>query len=220
VTGNGDAASAFAELKTQLEGPLAGMGTAFSSSLFGLAGALALGVLELQAGQAQNRFFSDLEEFLAGRAELPEAEKPLAEENAAPPAYVEALLAQVAENLAQMQRTMARGDEERRTAQAGLAQLTDRLADLADQLRAQQKVIMTLEKSRGELQPAVAELTHQVALSVASNEELRSHLRSVDQALGRLLAEVAGARQQMPDAMRQEIRLLARSLGHPTLPHA
>ena len=41
------------------------MATAFSSSLFGLAGSLVLGFLDLQAGQAQNRFYNDLEEWLS-----------------------------------------------------------------------------------------------------------------------------------------------------------
>ncbi|MFP4246715.1 MAG: flagellar motor protein MotA [Halochromatium sp.] len=60
----------FATLKEGLEAPLAGMGTAFSSSLFGLGGSLILGFLDLQAGHAQNRFFNDLEEWLSGLTQL------------------------------------------------------------------------------------------------------------------------------------------------------
>ena len=60
----------FATLKTGLEAPLAGMGTAFSSSLFGLGGSLVLGFVDLQAGHAQNRFFNDLEEWLSGLTQL------------------------------------------------------------------------------------------------------------------------------------------------------
>ncbi|MCU0819399.1 MAG: flagellar motor protein MotA [Beijerinckiaceae bacterium] len=55
----------FDELKRNLAAPLGGMGIAFSSSLFGLAGSLILGFLDLQAGQAQSRFFYDLEEWLS-----------------------------------------------------------------------------------------------------------------------------------------------------------
>jgi hypothetical protein len=58
-------ATVFEELKTGLEAPLSGMGLAFSSSLFGLAGSLILGFLELQANQAQNRFYNDLEDWLS-----------------------------------------------------------------------------------------------------------------------------------------------------------
>ncbi len=53
------------ELKQGLQAPIAGMGTAFSSSLFGLAGSLVLGFLDLQASQAQTRFYNDLEDWLS-----------------------------------------------------------------------------------------------------------------------------------------------------------
>jgi hypothetical protein len=61
----GDAASVFDTLKEGLAAPLGGMGISFSSSLFGLAGSLILGFLDLQSSQAQNRFYTDLEDWLA-----------------------------------------------------------------------------------------------------------------------------------------------------------
>jgi hypothetical protein len=61
----GDSGSLFDTLKEGLAAPLAGMGISFSSSLFGLAGSLILGFLDLQSSQAQNRFYTDLEDWLA-----------------------------------------------------------------------------------------------------------------------------------------------------------
>jgi hypothetical protein len=61
----GDAGSMFDTLKEGLAAPLGGMGISFSSSLFGLAGSLVLGFLDLQSSQAQNRFYTDLEDWLA-----------------------------------------------------------------------------------------------------------------------------------------------------------
>jgi hypothetical protein len=61
----GDAASMFDSLREGLAAPLSGMGISFSSSLFGLAGSLVLGFLDLQAGQAQNRFYTELEDWLS-----------------------------------------------------------------------------------------------------------------------------------------------------------
>jgi hypothetical protein len=61
----GDADSVFDALKEGLAAPLGGMGISFSSSLFGLAGSLVLGFLDLQTGQAQNRFYTNLEDWLA-----------------------------------------------------------------------------------------------------------------------------------------------------------
>jgi len=60
-----DTAAIFDELKNSLAGPLQGMGLSFSASLFGLAGSLILGFLDLQAGQAQSRFYTELEDWLA-----------------------------------------------------------------------------------------------------------------------------------------------------------
>jgi hypothetical protein len=61
----GDAQSTFEALREGLAAPLSGMGISFSSSLFGLAGSLVLGFLDLQSSQAQNRFYTDLEDWLS-----------------------------------------------------------------------------------------------------------------------------------------------------------
>ena len=66
---SGPAEEAVTQLIKNLEQPLSGMGTAFSSSLFGLGGSLIVGFLDLQAGQSQNRFYTDLEDWLAGMTE-------------------------------------------------------------------------------------------------------------------------------------------------------
>jgi hypothetical protein len=65
---DGQTQALFGELKTGLAAPLAGMGISFSSSLFGLSGSLILGFLDLQAGQAQSRFFYELEDWLSTTA--------------------------------------------------------------------------------------------------------------------------------------------------------
>ena len=61
----GDAGAIFDSLKEGLAAPLGGMGISFSSSLFGLAGSLVLGFLDLQSSQAQNRFYTELEDWLS-----------------------------------------------------------------------------------------------------------------------------------------------------------
>jgi hypothetical protein len=188
------------------------MGTAFSSSLFGLGGALVLGVLDLQAGHAQNRFYNYLEEWLSELTHLPsstltaEGDQPL-------PVYIEALLEQTAENLNQLQRSVARGEEDRRAVQNNLARLSEQLAELTDQLRSEQKLILNLTKNQTDLQPVMAELASHVANSLSGNEEMRDHLRNVDVGLERLLEEVSAARSQFGDELRDEFRLLARSIA-------
>ncbi|MBN2059247.1 MAG: biopolymer transporter ExbB [Deltaproteobacteria bacterium] len=68
--GTGDFALVFETLKEGLQDPLSGMGTAFSSSLFGLGGSLVLGFIDIQASHAQNRFFNEMEEWLSGVTQL------------------------------------------------------------------------------------------------------------------------------------------------------
>ena len=68
--GTRDFINVFGHLKQGLEEPLKGMGTAFSSSLFGLGGSLVLGFVDIQAGNAQNRFFNEMEEWLSGVTRL------------------------------------------------------------------------------------------------------------------------------------------------------
>ncbi len=67
---SGDTNDVLDALKTGLREPLDGMGTAFSSSLFGLAGSLVLGFLDLQAGRAQTRFYTELENWLSSVTDL------------------------------------------------------------------------------------------------------------------------------------------------------
>src|SRR5690606_15856294 len=66
----GDTASLFTNLKEGLAAPLGGMGTAFSASLLGLSGSLILGFLDLQTSQAQNAFYTDLEDWMTSMTEL------------------------------------------------------------------------------------------------------------------------------------------------------
>ncbi len=68
--GTGDASAVLDALKSGLAAPLAGMGTAFSSSLFGLASSLVLGFLDLQAGRSQTRFYTELENWLSSVTDL------------------------------------------------------------------------------------------------------------------------------------------------------
>ncbi len=129
--GGGDPAAAFAELKSRLAAPLGGMSTAFSASLFGLAGSLVLGFLDLQASLAQNRFYQDLEEWLSGFTRIGGGGTGTEYGDAPIPAYIQALLEQTADGLENLQRIMARGEEGRIAANTNQQSLTG-TADAAD----------------------------------------------------------------------------------------
>jgi len=210
--GGSDAARAFADLKSGLESPLAGMSTAFSSSLFGLAGSLVLGFLDLQAGQAQNRFYNDLEEWLSTYTRLSGGQLGDGGDGSVP-AYTQALLEQTADSLENLQRILARSEESRIGANATLASLTDRLGVLGEQMKAGQILMVRLAENQLELKPSLTRLADVAEGSIGHDDVLRSHLRNIEAYLARLTEDVAQGRVQSVQELRSEIRILARTIA-------
>jgi hypothetical protein len=209
--GSGDPASLFEELKRGLETPLSGMGTAFSSSLFGLAGSLVLGFLELQAGQAHNRFLNDLEEWLSGVTKLSSG-GPAIDGDQSVPAYIQALLEQTAESLEQLQRTLSRSEGDREMLNQGLGALSDRLEILSEHMKAEQSVMLSLAESQAALKPVFARFADQSG-SGGLDESTRGHIRNIDHRLSRMTTELGNGRDKAVEEIRGEIRLLTRTLA-------
>ena len=137
----GDANAAFERLKAGMEAPLGGMGMAFSTSLFGLSGSLALGFLDLQAGQAQNAFYTDLEDWVVS---LPSYESAPASGNSVHPAYINALLQRTAERLDDLTAAV-------NTNHKNNLALTEMITLLTDQLRANQAMISQQEETERQI---------------------------------------------------------------------
>tara|TARA_R110002126_G_scaffold16961_31_gene67100 strand:- start:1173 stop:2324 length:1152 start_codon:yes stop_codon:yes gene_type:complete len=214
--GSGEMGAVFDDLKSGLQAPLSGMGTAFSSSLFGLAGSLVLGFLELQAGQAQNRFFNDLEDWLSGQTRLSSGALQTDGDQSVP-AYVQALLEQTADGLENLQRTLQRGEESRIGANTGINALADRLGTLTDQMKAEQNLMLKLAESQMDLKPILSRLeeslNRQALGSATGGDEVPAHIRNIDVHLARLLEETATGRAEMVQELRSEIRVLSRTLA-------
>ena len=209
----GDFASIFSDLKAGLQSPLNGMAVAFSSSPFGLAGSLVLGFLELQASQAQNRFYNDLEEWLSSYTRLSSGGG-LGEGDQSVPAYVQALLEQTADSLENLQRTISRSEEGRNSAQHTLMALVDKLSILTDQMKAEQGLMIKLAESQMEIRPVLQNLSnHLDGQEMGLDEASRSHLRNLDVYVMRLLEEMSEGRNQTVAELRSEIKLLARTIA-------
>jgi hypothetical protein len=209
----GDAAQMFNQLKAGLQAPLAGMGTAFSSSLLGLAGSLVLGFLELQASQAHNRFFNELEDWLAGQTRLSSG-GPVGDSDQPIPAYIQALLEQNADNLENLQRTITRGEEGRIQANQNLKSLTDSLGTLTDQMRTEQQLMMKLAEAQSDLRPMLSRLNDLAAQgSFGIDEASRHHMRNIDLQMNRLVEEISIGRQFTVQELRSEIKMLARTIA-------
>jgi hypothetical protein len=210
--GSGDVARAFSDLKSGLESPLQGMGTAFSASLFGLAGSLVLGFLDLQAGQAQNRFYNELEEWLSAYTRL--SAGPLGDGgDGSVPAYIQALLEQTADSLENLQRLIARGEESRIGVNATLGSLTDRLGVLGDQMKAGQILMVRLAENQLELKPSLSRLADAVENWVGHEDLLRGHLRNIEAYVARLSEDVVQGREQSVQDLRSDIRIVARTIA-------
>jgi sirohydrochlorin ferrochelatase len=188
------------------------MSVAFSSSLLGLAGALVLGFLDLTAGQAQNRFYRELEDWLAGVTRLSSGALGGGDGEGSMPAYVQALLEQSAENMDELQRVMARNEEGRATANQAMMTLTDRLSVLADQMRATQVLMTRMAESQQAIAPALQRLADAQAHG-ALDDASRNHIRNLELYMARLLEEVTQGRMQATQEIRNEIKVLARTIA-------
>jgi hypothetical protein len=147
----GDAGSLFDTLKEGLAAPLGGMGISFSSSLFGLAGSLILGFLDLQSSQAQNRFYTDLEDWLASTVR----------EYGGEGAGVSGELQHAMERL----RTVVEegGASGNRGTTAAMANLAEAIQGLVAHMRTEQQMIREWADGQGEQNREIKKLLERIA---------------------------------------------------------
>ena len=207
----GDLLLMFNELQSGLEAPLSGMGTAFSSSLFGLAGSLVLGFLELQASQAQARFYNELEEWLSGNARLtgggPEGDSHGS-------AYLQALLESFADSAETWQRSLTRAEEARKASEQVTRNLAEQVSVLVDGLNNQNLRLGKIAETDQALAQAVGRLSTAAETGAFTIDEVtRDHIRSLDAKLGTLAAEADRGRDRMIEEITAEIRILSRIMS-------
>jgi biopolymer transport protein ExbB/TolQ len=208
--GSGDLNALFEQLKSGLGKPLRGMGTAFSASMFGLSGALVLGFLDLTAGQAQNRFYNELEEWLAGLTRLSSGALG-GEGEGSIPLYVQALLEQTAENMENLQSILSRGEEGRMQANQAMLLLSEKIATLSDTMRANQQLMLRIAETQAQLGPALQRLGEH--RRDENTEASRGHLRNIELYMQRLLSESEQGRMQTTSELRNDIRVLTRTIA-------
>ncbi len=182
-----DGAAIFENLKTSLSGPLAGMGVAFSSSLFGLSGSLVVGFLDLQAGHSQNRFVNELEEWLSSSTRI--STGIIGDEGGAlgAPAYVQALLEKTADALEKMQRAGASEDNQRDFLTKQLGDMRGTFDRFNDLLGEQNERLDRLNLTQNEVARLLKSSPEQTNDSPA-NEELRSELRLLTKTIANALS--------------------------------
>jgi hypothetical protein len=135
----GDADSVFDALKEGLAAPLGGMGISFSSSLFGLAGSLILGFLDLQTSQAQNRFYTNLEDWLATTVQ-----------DVGGSVGVVAMPAGLTEAFERLRRSVEDGGANKATT-AAVANLAEAIQGLVQHMRSEQQMIRDWAEEQAKL---------------------------------------------------------------------
>jgi hypothetical protein len=216
----GDAVQMFAKLKGSIEGPLKGMSTAFGASLFGLSGSLVLGFLELQASQAQGRFHSELEQWLARATSLGGSSLGPIAAQAGVPAYVEALLERNAEGADGLIRAVQRIEDSRQASLASSATLVERLAALSETMRVQQNLLARFTELSIDLRGALAQLSDRSAAADADREGNAAHQQNVEVHLGRLIEEALRTRTTLAEELRNGLARLAEEQARSGTPRA
>ncbi|MCK8465421.1 biopolymer transporter ExbB [Aliiroseovarius sp. S1339] len=199
----------FNRLMTGLEAQLGGMGTAFSSSLLGLAGSLVVGLLELFAGHGQNRFYRELEEWLSTITKISFASGDGESDDSSAGAYLGVL----AEQIEAMQSLFTQTDVQR-------SMLDDRLGQLADKLDAV-TTHLGQDNGQGEALMRLAEGQERLIVTLQAQREdaeaqpdaeSRMRLRSIDVQLLRILEEMQAGRQESLADLRSDMATLIHSI--------
>lgn len=235
-------ASTFDRLMLGLEDQLGGMGTAFASSLLGLAGSLVVGLLELFAGHGQNRFYRELEEWLSGFTRLG-----LVGDGDGPENTLVALLERVDEGLEKTTEFATKAEVARIEAENRLARAADVVAEMANQIEHERSAVSQMvhemrearenQSGRDYATLNVLKRIDAAQASVASGQqavvqlldraldarrgsgidaELKGHLRSLDQQLRRIADDLAQGRHDATRALTNEIRALTQLIDERT----
>lgn len=197
----------FGRLQAGLEAQLSGMGTAFSSSLMGLAGSLIVGLLELLVGHGQNRFYRELEEWLSSITRVGlGAEEGGADQN---------LMAQVIDNLAEqmeaLQLMFTQSDISRSQIDTRMGELSGAITRLAGRMEDQAGTNALIRVAEGQ-ERLVALLSREGGTGEGIDAESRMRLRSIDVQLLRILEEISAGRQETLAELRTDIAALTRVL--------
>ena len=198
----------FTRLMSGLEGQLSGMGVAFASSLLGLAGSLVVGLLELFAGQAQNRFYRELEEWLSTITSfnLTVDEHSSSTENTA----LLGVLKRLGDQIELMERILNKDQGRIGKNDQELAVIQDKFIKVFEENRSNMEGLLeNFNKSQKQL---LDFLKSKEMTEGGIDAESRMRLRSIDVQMLHISEEIAVGRQEAIKAIREEVANLAKSL--------
>ncbi len=205
----------FSKLMVGLEAQLSGMGTAFASSLLGLAGSLVVGLLELFAGHGQNRFYGELEEWLSNITRLSLAGDGAAGDTGQMAGVVDHMV----EQMDMLQTMLARTDGARVETEAQLRAMTEAVERMANGSAGGAGTLSVLERIADGQDKLLAIMASDEAGGAAGvDAESRMRLRSIDVQLLRILEEISAGRQETMSELRTDLAELVRELRSDSTP--
>lgn len=206
------AADVFSRLTRGLESQLGGMGVAFASSLFGLAGSLIVGLLELFASHGQNRFYRELEEWLSTITRLGFSSGD-GESDAADHGASAALLEHFAEQMGALQTLFSESDISRALVDEQLGNLVNSVNGLVEKLNDDSRQVDALNRLAEGQERMIAVLQENPEPESAGvDAESRMRLRSIDVQLLRILEEMSAGRQESLADLRGDLAALKKTI--------
>ena len=203
----------FNRLMTGLEEQLGGMGTAFSSSLLGLAGSLVVGLLELFAGHGQNRFYRELEEWLSSITTVGFSSGD-SDGDSGDAGLVGALAAHMAEQMEALQTLFTHSDVSRSLVDERLGTLAGAVDRLTQRIEAEgvsTPILIRMAEGQ-ERMLALMEAQAEEGTGGGTDAESRMRLRSIDVQLLRILEEMAAGRQESLAELRMDLAQLTKAI--------
>ncbi len=203
-------AGAFDALKSNLSIPMAGMATAFGTSLTGLGGSMILGFFDLQLGRAQNNYYNHMEEWLSGQVRM--ESQNLGVSGGGSSAYLEALVEQTAESLNQTRKLLIQMVEDRGDANRNLAQLAEEVHGLGLSIAEEGRGYQQSTTQIQELRYALERLQQVLIQDKQEDESMTDILRNIDRRLAKN-TEQPRDMDGVTETLRDELRLMTKTLA-------
>ncbi len=203
-----NSADFFSLLKESLQDPLKGMGTAFSSSLFGLGGSLFVGFLELQVGHAYSRFLNETDLYLTTSFHQNDKGGISTSSASAPWSFLQALSTRNIEAIDQLIPIVEKSEKNERYTSQLLDKLTASVSQLAEQHKTHQNLMVKLAEGQILLQNKLS------TLSSGLDEESRTSLHNIDLTLAQSCRNQREEREEFLKRLRDEMRILSKTIAN------
>lgn len=198
----GNVGAMFESLKANISKPLSGMGTAFSTSLFGLGSSLILGFLQLQTNLAQHFFYNELEENMTRYTRIISASALAEGGDGSIITYLQAMLEQTGDNINTLQKTVMKSIDNNAEVSRKMSIMAEQTSKLATQMQEKLKVMEKISVAPEKLYPVLNDLVKISKSGFGMDDKTRDHIKNMDLGLA-----------DMTDKLSADIRLLAKTIA-------